>query len=255
MCNPKNNILIVCNSDNRYIFKNYLLAYNCTYKESLSKVRDSLKHKNFDSLLLYCKINCTHEEEVILKYVAECFPNMNSIAIVKKSEVKLSHFLGMNSIKEVIHTDELDTLDSLIQKATRTNITLDKFGIVLNNYPPLLQKILRFIEDNYLTIFTITDIANYIGVVECTIDREFQKNNLCPPKRLLMYFKIMHSVELLKNSDLKIKEIANLSGFTNEQRFIECFVRVHNLSPSKYRKNTNLTDRNIVNQENVMNVK
>jgi AraC-like DNA-binding protein len=193
---------------------------------------------------------------MVLKYIAECFPNMNSIAVLKKTEVKLSHFLGMNNIKEVIDIDELDTLDSLIKKTAGTKISLDKFKIKIDNYPPLLQKILRFVENNYLTIFTITDIAIDIGVTECTITREFQKNKLCPPKRLLMYFKILHSVELLRNTDLKIKEIAGLSGFTNEQRLIECFIRVYNISPTEFRSNRFDNNENgIINQENVMIVK
>jgi transcriptional regulator GlxA family with amidase domain len=118
-----------------------------------------------------------------------------------------------------------------------------------------LQKALRFIEDNYLTIFTITDIANYIGVTECTITREFQKNKLCPPKRLLMYFKVMHSEQLLQNTELKVKEIANLSGFTNEQRYIECFKRVYYVSPAGFRSEMIENEVSISNQENVINVK
>jgi AraC-like DNA-binding protein len=229
-------ILIVCNNDDRYLFKNYLSEFNCTYKESLPNVRDYLKLKHFDSLLLYSEINYTKDEEMVLKYISECFSNLNSIAILKKTEVKLSHYLGRNGIKEVLLTDELDKLESLLLSSHGPKITLDKFKISVEVCPPLLQRILRFMENNYLFIFTITDIANYIGISECTITRIFQKNNFCSPKRLLMYFKITHSIELLKNSDLKIKEIANLSGFTNEQRYIECFRKMLCLSPTEYKK-------------------
>jgi AraC-like DNA-binding protein len=219
-----------------YLFKNYLSAFDCTYKESVLKVREYLKLKHYDSLLLYSEINCTKDEEIVLKYISESFPNLDSIAIVKKTGVKLSHFLGRNGIKEVLHTDELDKLTPILLRSNDTKISLDKLGISIEKTSPLLQKILRFMESNYLTIFTITDIATYVEVDECTISRECQKNNLCPPKRLLMYFKVMHSVELLQNTDFKIKEIANLSGFTNEQRYIECFIRVFNESPGYFRR-------------------
>lgn len=106
------------------------------------------------------------------------------------------------------------------------------------------KKILLFIESRYLTICNMTDIANYIGVTENTITREFHKYNLCSPKRLLMYFKVKHSIELLRNSDLKIREIANLSGFTNEQRYIECFAKVFHSTPSNYRRTFNIDKNN-----------
>jgi YesN/AraC family two-component response regulator len=229
------NVLIVCDHEDQYLFKNYLSTHNCTYKESLSKARGSLKKEHFDGLLLYCEINCNPETEKMLQYFSENFPNLNSTVLLKKPEVKVSHFLGKNGIKHIILFNELDYLESHFSNINKTKITLDKFQIVLANLSPLLQKILHYIEGNYLNIFTITDIANYLSVNECTITREFKKHNLTSPKRLLMYFKVKHSVELLKNSDLKIKEIACLSSFTNEQRFNECFKKVFTEPPEKYR--------------------
>jgi AraC-like DNA-binding protein len=227
--------LIVCNDDDRYMFNHYLKAFDCEYKNSILKVREILRQKHFDNLLLYTKIDCSREEEMVLRYLSEHFPNLNSVAVVKKDACKLSHFLGVNGIKRILHNNEIDELSQIFSGTTGTRITIDKFKISLDELTPQAQKILYYIERNYLTIFTITDIANYAGINECTITREFQKNNLCPPKRLLMYFKVMHSVELLKNSDLKIKEIADISGFTNEQRYIECFGRVHSVSPTEFR--------------------
>ncbi len=207
-------------------------------------------------MLLHGGIRCSKEEELILRFVSSSFSNLNSIAILRKDEVKISHFLGKSGIKEVIYTDELDQLsDSLLRKC-ETKITLGRFLIKSEDFSHLMQKTLQFIESNYLNIYSLTEVANEVGVTENTIDREFQKHSICSPKRLLMYFKVMHSVDLLIKTDFKIKEIAAISGFTNEQRFIECFKRIFNISPSEYRKYQCCSDQfNNSSQKSVINVK
>ena len=145
MNSQKKNILIVCSNDDRYLFTNYLSTFNCTYKESLSKLRNCLKQKSFESLILFCEINCTKDEEMVLKYLNECFPNMNSIAILKRNEIKISHFLGKNGINEVLTTIELDKLASLFHSSTGNKITLDKLKISLEGLSLLAKKILCFI--------------------------------------------------------------------------------------------------------------
>jgi AraC-like DNA-binding protein len=234
---PKSkNILIVCNNKERNLFKKYLSAFDCTYLESLSMVREPLRSKHYGYLLLYCEINGSKTEEIILKYISVCFPDLHSIAILSKTEVKLSHFLGRNGIREIIHTDELYRLASLFLHTYGTKITLSGLNITIENYPPLIQKLLGFMEDNYLSILMVADIAKYAGISEATVAHEFQKNNLAPPKQLLLLFKVTHSVELLNKTNLKIKEIACLSGFTSEKRYMECFEKVHGIPPSRYKK-------------------
>ncbi|NVO08827.1 MAG: helix-turn-helix transcriptional regulator [Bacteroidales bacterium] len=232
----ENIFLIICNRKDEYIFKPYLLQYECHFVDSLSKIRYKLTKHHFDILLLYINFEQTPEEHMLLNYIAISFPNIYSIAILKEPICRISHFLGTCGVKEVLTYSELNKLGIKLSNIHNTKITLAKFSIFIENYPLNVQKILFFIEQNYLNIFTMTDIADYIGVNESTISREFQKNKICSPKRLLMYFKVMHSVELLKNTNLKIKEIADLSGFTNEQRYIECFGRTLETTPNEFRK-------------------
>ncbi|NOU17764.1 MAG: helix-turn-helix transcriptional regulator [Bacteroidales bacterium] len=251
----KNISLIICNHNDEYIFKPYLTRYECHFVSTLSKIRYKLTKYHFDILLLYINFEQTTDEYIILNYIGASFPNIYSIAILKEPSYRTSHFLGTCNVKEVLAYSELNLLDSKLSNIHNTKITLTKFSIFIENHPMNMQKILAFIEQNYLNIFTITDIADYIGVTESTISREFQKNKLCSPKRLLMYFKVMHSVELLKRTGLKIKEIANLSGFTNEQRFIECFIRVFGKSPSEFRNKGIVRGVGIGSQESVIDIK
>jgi AraC family L-rhamnose operon transcriptional activator RhaR/AraC family L-rhamnose operon regulatory protein RhaS len=102
-------------------------------------------------------------------------------------------------------------------------------------YSFVLRKSLRYIEQHYLTLMNTSEVADFAGISECTLSREFKKFNLPGPKRLLMYCKIKHATHLMRNEELKIKQIAAMSGFTNVKRFHECFQMVFECSPGEYR--------------------
>ena len=84
-----------------------------------------------------------------------------------------------------------------------------------------------------------TEIAMQLNIHESTLSREFKKNNITNPKRLLLYFKVGHASNLMKNKGLNLKKIAHQSGFSNEQRFNECFKRLFNETPNVYRNKYN----------------
>lgn len=228
--------LIVCDEIHTYQFKSILQQHKCVFIKDISKAHYQLSINKYDALVMYTNFGLCLNEHLILKYIQDNFPNVYSIAILIEPDYKISHFLGANGVKMVLPYSELEALDTIISNIQNTKITLEILNISITSPPPLLQKILLFMEHNYLNIFTIAEIANYVGVTECTITREFQKNNLLPPKKILQLFKVKHSIELLSKTNLRIKEIATLSGFKNEHRYIECFNKIYNFSPGHYRK-------------------
>lgn len=235
MQNQSPRILVICDTQNVQRIHDYLTQYDCTYRDGLSKIREITKNQHFDYLVIFTELKGNEEEELLLKYISNQLPNIKSLCILKKADFRLSHFLGKNGITEVILITELASMTDKISKPN-TQIKLATFGIECNNYPIQVQKTLKFIEENYLAIYTMSDVSKFIGITECFISHEFRKYGICPPKRLIMYFKVMHSRELLLNTTLKMKEIAQLSGFTNEQRYIECFQRMFNVSPGQFKR-------------------
>jgi len=47
----------------------------------------------------------------------------------------------------------------------------------------------------------------------------------------------VESMKLLRNTDLKIYEIANLVGYSDADYFITRFEKINHISPSKYKRN------------------
>ena len=55
------------------------------------------------------------------------------------------------------------------------------------------------------------------------------------PKKILIRMKVEHAINLMRNSGFNIREIATLSGFTEEKRMAECFHRMFGIPPGAYR--------------------
>lgn len=51
----------------------------------------------------------------------------------------------------------------------------------------------------------------------------------------LTQYRICHSIHLLKNSDLKVNDIARRVGFSSTSYYISCFKKQTGCSPVKYR--------------------
>ena len=49
--------------------------------------------------------------------------------------------------------------------------------------------------------------------------------------------RIIHSKELLKNSDYSITQIAHMTGFSSSNYFSQSFKKYTGVTPNRYRKN------------------
>ena len=55
-------------------------------------------------------------------------------------------------------------------------------------------------------------------------------------KEFIMDVRLKRAAQLLKESDLTISEIANLTGFNNPKYFSICFKKQFELTPSEFKK-------------------
>lgn len=55
-------------------------------------------------------------------------------------------------------------------------------------------------------------------------------------KEFIMDIRLKRSTQLLKESDLTISEIADLTGFVNPKYFSICFKKHFELTPSEFKK-------------------
>ncbi len=197
-----------------------------------------VRNENIDCIIFYLDKGI----DTILKQthlINQNFQELPMVGIVE-SNIKIDTIrkCGELGVDYVIDSHSLtnlkDTVFGLINKYS-ARVKLSNFKIDENTGSVLLQRSLKIIEENYIDLMGTGEIANQLGVNESTISREFKKNNIAGPKRLLLYFKIKHATNLMRNQGLSLKEIASQSGFSSEQRFYECFRNVFDKTPNEYR--------------------
>lgn len=96
-----------------------------------------------------------------------------------------------------------------------------------------LIKAIGYIRKNYDTDITITDIAGHVAIGERYLRKLFSTNLNLSPLDYLNQIRINKSIELLKHTDLSIKEVAFMSGFKSPQYFARVFKSRMNMTPSE----------------------
>lgn len=101
---------------------------------------------------------------------------------------------------------------------------------------PAIQKILLYIGKHYATDITLQDIAEEFSMNESYLSALFKKEVGINLSSYLQRYRLYRAMELLKNSDLRINEIAGKVGYQNPCYFTEQFKKLYNITPSEIRK-------------------
>ena len=113
---------------------------------------------------------------------------------------------------------------------------IDSSRIKKNTTNKRLQDILRYLQENYKKKRTLQDITQYINLSQSECSRFFKKLTEESLFEYLLKFRIEKSIELLKNTDLTITEIAYETGFTSQSYYDQRFRKIKGISPLKYRQ-------------------
>lgn len=104
------------------------------------------------------------------------------------------------------------------------------------NYIPfcsneILQKAVSYIRLNYPNDITIDDVAKYAGVGERYLRKLFAKHIMMSPLDYINQIRINKSIELLRVTNLSIKEVCFKCGFRSPQYFSRFFKQQVGMSP------------------------
>lgn len=102
-----------------------------------------------------------------------------------------------------------------------------------------LAPVVRYMEENYAYEITLAELAALIPMSEGQFCRIFKQTMKQSPMQYLMRYRILQSCRLLQDTDKKIGEIANLSGFNNISYFNKVFLTIIGCTPKQYRANGN----------------
>lgn len=100
-----------------------------------------------------------------------------------------------------------------------------------------LAQIIKFITDNIESPISTKDIAKHVFLSEKQVCRIIQEHKGVSTKDLILQYKLDKAKELLLQTDLSIKQIAERLGFTSEYYFHQFFKREEGYPPGVYRHN------------------
>jgi len=99
----------------------------------------------------------------------------------------------------------------------------------------LLEKIHQVIEENLdNSDFNIDTIAANIGLSRSAFFKKLKSLTGLAPVDLVKEIRLNKSIELIKNSDLSISEIAFAVGFKDSSYYSKCFRKKYNQTPREY---------------------
>ncbi len=101
----------------------------------------------------------------------------------------------------------------------------------------LCRKVQDFIEENYSdNNLGLNDLSRYIGVSSAYLSALYKKVTGTNIGDTISEKRISHACQLLKDTDIPLKDIGLQCGFSNQFYFSSCFKKKMGCSPSQWRK-------------------
>ena len=99
-----------------------------------------------------------------------------------------------------------------------------------------LREAMNFIEQHYQEDISVEDIASFCGLDRSYFSKIFHGAMGKTPKEFLIHYRITKACQLLKSTQLSIKDISAAVGYPNQLHFSRAFRNVISTSPRDWRK-------------------
>ncbi len=99
----------------------------------------------------------------------------------------------------------------------------------------LCHEIIRYLNENYADYnLSLAHLSEHFGINASTLSQIFKKNMSYTWSSYLENIRIEHSIELMKEGRMSIKDIAIKVGFSSDTSFRRCFKKVKGVNPKNY---------------------
>ncbi|MHC1682049.1 MAG: AraC family transcriptional regulator [Clostridiaceae bacterium] len=119
------------------------------------------------------------------------------------------------------------------------------FSFILRNYCEKVQfykynlstdfhLIMQYIKQNY-KLLTLSSLSNFFNYSEAHLSLIIKKNTGLSFIKLITSLKMSDAIDYLKNSDMSIEKISELTGYNSSDHFSRTFKQHYGCSPQQYR--------------------
>ncbi len=99
-----------------------------------------------------------------------------------------------------------------------------------------LKVIVQYMQQHYSEKITLEDIGQQLALSRSECCRFFKKVTGQSMFSYLISLRLHKSMDLLRNSELSISEIADMAGFCSQSHFTSCFRKAYEVTPKKFRE-------------------
>lgn len=99
-----------------------------------------------------------------------------------------------------------------------------------------LKESIAFIERNFQNDISVEDIAAFCGLNRSYFGKIFKKSVGKTPQEFLLNYRMIKATELLKLTQLSIRDISNAVGYADQFHFSRAFKKIYGISPRDWRK-------------------
>ena len=165
-------------------------------------------------------------------------------------ELKMLYNYILNTILKFIHINKISYMDELLDfEITNKILSQPLAGIrseinQIIDYVSSLKHTKTNFDDLYVYIkdncnsseLSLKVLADVFSMSQSSITRMIQDNTKFSFKELLSNIRIENAKDLLRNTDLSIDKICEMTGFSNKRTFFRVFKMVTGITPGEYRK-------------------
>ena len=124
-------------------------------------------------------------------------------------------------------------LDIILLKCARTRLMEKHYK---ERAFQVFRMVKAHIEDNYLELEKMADIADAAGFDPSYISRLFKRYYHLTPYTFLLKKKMEHALDILRQRNVSVSEVANMVGFADPFHFSRVFKKFKGISPSQVGK-------------------
>lgn len=136
------------------------------------------------------------------------------------------------------HNKELGQISGeSLMKEMLTALVFQGFeiGSSKSKVDPRIIKILEYIHEKYNKDITVEELAEISRLSTVQLRKIFHSELQINPKEYIYTYRLKQSIEMLKHSNLTIKEISYKIGFKNDHYFHTLFKKNFKMTPSDFR--------------------
>lgn len=171
----------------------------------------------------------------------DCFNN-NIVSISRESFLEIKNLSKKISddFSSGAPTDRSALWLSRILEILNNSISYNQNNIYNKNMPELIQKSIGYINENYLNIEYISQIADHFFVSKNYLCNTFKKHTGLTLIQYINLLKVQYACELLTKSNKSVTEIGFTCGFHSTVYFCQTFKAQTSLTPKQFRNSARI---------------